>query len=517
MGYGFRGALVALALLAAMPAHAAWQEASSAHFVVYSDDTPDKVSAFATDLERFDAAMRHMRGLPADDPGKARRVTVYVVRSMGAVAKLAGSSSIAGFYVPRVQGSVAFVPRSGSGTDKTDLSAAAVLRHEYAHHFMFDMWGGAALPAWFVEGFAEFNATTRSIGPYVVAGEPPLYRAYGLLATSLVPMRELLTRSPQEKRMSPEETQTFYGRAWLLTHYLSFDKERVALLGRYLRALNDGQPLAQAATLLGDPRKLDAALNKYAMQPHLPYTTTEATKLTIAPVIVRAVGPGEAAIMPVRIRSTRGVDARTAPAVAVDARKVAAAYPDDPAVQIVLAETELDAGRFEAADAAAAKALAAVPTMTRAMMYRGMAQGAIARRDKVSDPERWRAVRRWYVRANAADHDDPWPLVAFYTSYLQAGLPVPENAEAGLETAYLLARFDRGLTMMAAALYLKRNDAERAKLALRAVAYDPHGGGMATAAGAVLALVEKGDMAAAKAALNNTPQDDQGEGGEPAR
>lgn len=101
--------------------------------------------------------------------------------------------------------------------------------------------------------------------------------------------------------------------------------------------------------------------------------------------------------MPVRIRSTRGVNAETAPAVAAAARKVAALYPGDPVVQVVLAETEFDVRNYEQADAAAARALSVAPKMTRAMMYHGMAQGAIARRDKVTDPERWRAVRRWFT------------------------------------------------------------------------------------------------------------------------
>ncbi|MEH3036868.1 MAG: hypothetical protein PGN23_10335 [Sphingomonas adhaesiva] len=490
------------AAFAASPAAAEWHEATSTHFVVYSDDTVERLTDFTTNLERFDRTMRYLRQVP-DVTTPAQRVTVYVVRNIGAVAKLAGSSNVAGFYVPRVQGSVAFVPRSGSDGGQTELSATAILQHEYAHHFMFDTWGGAVLPTWFVEGFAEFNAPTRLTGDKMTVGAPPLYRAYGILDTASLPMKELLTRSPDDDRMTDQKTQTFYGRAWLLTHYLSFDRDRAGLLDRYLAALNNGKSATEAAAVFGDLRKLDNDLDRYVRQRRLAAAGIPLDRLDIKPVTLRPLTAGEAASMPVRIRSTRGVDAKSAPGVAVAARKVAASYPDDARVQVVLAEAEYDCGRFQEADDAAARALTLDPKMTRAMMYRGMAQQAMAARDKVADPERWRLIRRWFTRVNAVDHDDPWPLVAFYFNYRAQGIAPPRNAEDGLLAAHVAARYDRGVALTAAMIQLQRNDLAEARKALRTVAYDPHGGGMAAAATKVLALLDANDAKGAAAALTN--------------
>lgn len=73
--------LFALLVFLALPgvAHADWYEASTPHFVVYSNDKPEWAKTFATQLERFDKALRYLRGLPDIPIGDANRVTVFVV------------------------------------------------------------------------------------------------------------------------------------------------------------------------------------------------------------------------------------------------------------------------------------------------------------------------------------------------------------------------------------------------------------------------------------------------------
>ncbi|VXC97972.1 hypothetical protein [Sphingomonas sp. 8AM] len=488
-------AAAALALGMASPAAAAWQQASSRHFVVYSDDEPDKVTEFATRLERFDKAMRVMRGMedPAFSP--SQRVRVFVVKDVGALQKLLGRSDAAGIYMPRLSGPVAFVPRKTNDTGKLALTPQAVLLHEYAHHFMFSSWGDQPFPAWFVEGFAEFNAPTVFEPDRLLIGVPPLYRAYGLIDDSLLPMRDLLTLAPGDKRLDPNQRQVFYGRAWLLTHYMLLNNERRPQLAAYLKALEKGGDPKTAAALLGDPRKLDRELNNYARKT-LPILGMKIDKLPIGPVTTRALGAGEEAIMPVVLRSTRGVNPRTAPAVAVAARKVAVDFPNDPAVQVALAEAEYDAGGYAAADAAAARALAARPGLREALIYRGMAQSALAEKEHVTDAARWKAVRQWFITANHLDPEDPWPLVAHYQALRSSGGTMSGNAEKGLDYAFSLAPFDSGLAMQVAAMHIRKKEYDAAVPALRRVAYDPHGGALGTMAGTVLTAIESKDTSA---------------------
>ncbi len=62
--------------------------------------------------------MRLLRNMPDEPIGDANRLTIYVVRDLGAVRKLHGSGGsksgygIAGFYIPRAEGSVAITPRA---------------------------------------------------------------------------------------------------------------------------------------------------------------------------------------------------------------------------------------------------------------------------------------------------------------------------------------------------------------------------------------------------------------------
>ena len=80
-------ALTSLTALAASPAHAAWQRASSKHFIIYSDENPNDLRWFADRLERFDSAVRNVRAMSDPTIGDGNRLTVFVVRDAGAASE----------------------------------------------------------------------------------------------------------------------------------------------------------------------------------------------------------------------------------------------------------------------------------------------------------------------------------------------------------------------------------------------------------------------------------------------
>ncbi len=450
----FRKALLLCLCLMPSAALADWQEASSRHFVLYSNDKPERVRAFTTRLERFDKALRVQRGMPDAPISPETRLTVYVVDDTDDVQKLVrGQENIAGFYEARAH-PVAFVPRQSGTGDKTDLNAQQILLHEYTHHFMLSNWTNAAFPAWFVEGFAEFNATAifRDDGG-ITLGAPPQYRAFGIFNSSMLPIERVL--SPNPGRLDQEQTDVLYGRGWLLTHYLTFEPSRVGQLNAYIAAINAGKPIAEAKRELKDIDKLDRVLSRYAEQPRLPARTLTGSALAVGETAVRALTPAEAAVMPVRIRSAAGVNRKQAQAVVVLARRLAAPYPQDAAAQNVLAEAENDAGKYAAAEAAADRALAAAPKSRHAMLYKGMALAATARTAKKTDGATWTAVRRWFLAANKIDAEDPLPLTLFYNSFVDADQAPTKNANAALLYAYALAPYDLGLRMQAGRVYLQ--------------------------------------------------------------
>ena len=88
-------ALTALAL-APSQAMAAWNEAKSNHFIVYSQLSQDKLRSYVNHLERYDAAVRVVRQMKDPPPTSTSRVTLYVLRDEGEVQNVTGISGIAG-------------------------------------------------------------------------------------------------------------------------------------------------------------------------------------------------------------------------------------------------------------------------------------------------------------------------------------------------------------------------------------------------------------------------------------
>ncbi|WP_342251454.1 hypothetical protein [Sphingomonas sp. OTU376] len=485
--------ITATLLLAPSLAHADWYEASSKHFVVYSEENPEKLKAYTEKLERFDQTLRFLTGTPDKPLSPMMRVHVFVVANVGEIQRLYGGSGPAGFFDARATGPVAFVPRDDGGNS---LNAQTILQHEYGHSFMFSSWPSVVFPKWFVEGFAEFVGTAfyRGGDDTLVIGKAPEYRAYGISRTAQMPAERLLQLDPKDKEM---DTQTLYGRGWLLTHY-SVLGGHAKELGAYIQALNEGKSVEEANKAFGSLGQLDAKLNAYGARGALPTIAVPAGKVQVGEVTMRRLSAGEAATMKARIYSTRGVNEERAKMVVEWARQAAAPYANDPGAQNELAEAEFDAKNYVAAEAAADRALAADPNSIHALLYKGMAQQAIAKDAKVTDAARWKAIRSWFIKANKLDPTYPQPLVLFYQSYEAAGQPVPKMAQDGLVGAYTYAPFDDGLRFEVGKVLLEQGNIPGAKIAFEKIAYGPHQSGENVSLKVLEALDKDGKEAALK-------------------
>jgi hypothetical protein len=151
--------LAVLMMVAAMPVQAAWLEARTPGFLVYSDGSEAQLRKFADKLERLDFAMRVMTNAPAERPPVVLRV---FVTSRSAVRQLYGSGTakdVMGFYSTSFRGPVAFVSRA-SGSSDYSIDGEAILYHEYSHHFM-RQHSRFPYPLWYSEGFAEYFASAE--------------------------------------------------------------------------------------------------------------------------------------------------------------------------------------------------------------------------------------------------------------------------------------------------------------------------------------------------------------------
>jgi tetratricopeptide (TPR) repeat protein len=331
------------------------------------------------------------------------------------------------------------------------------------------------VPRWYSEGFAEYFATAKFESSGAVGlGLPAQHRAYELFEGRDVSIERLLDSKLYDAQKS-KTYDNFYGRSWLLFHYLFTDGERRKQLVDYLNRLNDGEAeLAAATAALGDLKALDKALDAYLNQRRMQYIRVPPERLSVGQITVRHLSEGEAASMSIRIRSKRGVDKQTAAEVVQEARELAGKYPDEPAVQAALAEAEFDAGDNEAAIRAADKALATAPGNMTALIQKGYALTRIASETKTE--EAWRAARKHFVSVNKLENDHPIPLIYYYLGFLQQGKEPTKAALDGLEWALELAPYDANVRMMVASRQMQDKRFAEVIRTVRPLAYDPHAG-----------------------------------------
>ena len=485
-------ALVAAAV--ASPAAAGWQRATSPHFIIYADESPAELTRFAQKLERFDKAIRVTRQMADPPVGDGNRLVVFVVAGPLEVQRLqrGANNGVAGFYRTRASGSIAVVPRrmSRDSLFKSDV----VFFHEYAHHLMFQEIS-TPYPPWFVEGFAEFMGTAE-VNPdgSVGLGGAPVHRAQSLYQKgNPLPFSAMLgALAPR----SGDERAALYARGWLLAHYLTFSPKRRGQLENYLSGIAAGRPPLDAARLaFGDLDQLERETGDYLKADKFPFLTIPAAQLPIGPVAVEALSAGMVAMMPLLMRMRAGTNGTDVAGPAARARAVAAPFPTDPMVQLVLAYAELDADNFVAADAAANRALAAKPDLVDAMIVKGRAALGLA---KAKQPgASFIDARNWFTRANKIDPEDPEPLLLFYDAYRHEKARPTANAIAALHYAADLAPQDMLLRLTNARQYLADGKPVEARKALIPVAYNPHGGKLSDEARRLVGLIDAGQLKAA--------------------
>jgi tetratricopeptide (TPR) repeat protein len=491
-------ALASVAVLLPGIARAAeWMEASSDHFVIYAQESGGEIKRLADKLERYHAAMALALRVTTPVPSPSNRVTIFVVRNGQEVRTLyrgerdANSSNyVTGFYLANAGGSVAIVPDIQNSSDETDASMVSLL-HEYAHHFL----ASANLPPrprWFTEGVAEFYAASRIDQDGSVAlGRPAWLRFNELFGQKHLTAVELFDPAEYEKHKT-YGYDAFYGKSWLLYHYLTFEPSRKGQLDKYVALLDAGKDQRDAAQeAFGSFDTLEYNLDRYMLARTMTSLTIPAALLHVGAVKVRPLPPGENAIMPALIRTKRGVGSpEAANAVLALARPIAAQYPHDTLVLSELAEAEFDAGHDKEAIDAADAALAIDPATVNAYIQKGYAlfreaKGADNRQaayDKAVAP---------FLKLNHVENDNPIPLIYFYRSFAEQGKRPTDLALSGLIRAMELAPFDMDLRMMLGQAFLARGQTRDARVVLLPVANNPHENAGSKAARAIVTQIDK--------------------------
>ena len=522
--------MVLASFVVATPAHAEWWKATTDHFTVYSETDKTDAENFARKLERLDLAMRTMQNVAEKElPTDATKVTVYRFGNTTDIGKLATgrtTSGVAGFYIPRASGPVAFTPAHegsrGSGSkgirrlkqSETNLDATQVLFHEYAHHFMLQHFA-STYPSWYVEGFAENYATLQlnEDGSFHI-GDPPNYRSYDLFENGVFPVKNLFQ---PEKDASGYDRYNYYSTGWLLIHYLTYNKQRAGQLNEYLSLVASGKTSMNAATeAFGDLDKLSDEIQQYKWTTELPGFDVKRDDYTPPEVELRKLTSGEQAMMNVIVHSKRGVNEKDAANLVREARDAAQGSETDPFVQTALAEAEFDAKDYDAAEAAADRALASDPEAVDALVYKGLVDLERAK----ADPAYFQIARTQFIEANNIAPQDPLPLIELYKTYYKAGEQPSEMAIIGLENAYTLAPYAEDMRLLLARQLIIENRLDAAHTVLFPVAFSRPEGKLGNNTRKVLELTDesKRDEALAKIdkviGIAENPDDDDKDDGD---
>ncbi|MEM8723959.1 MAG: DUF1570 domain-containing protein [Pseudomonadota bacterium] len=527
--------LLAAMLLVSSPARAAWHKAESDRFVIYSDSRGEDLEKFAEMLEKYHVAMELESGRKVPVPSPSNRLTVYMVGSRDNLRDIYGASarsSVAGFYIPRANGSVTFVPnirfgtreagrgqigtrysRSSGGSGFEGDRSWSILLHEYAHHFLISS-ARHAMPRWLSEGSAEYFSSARfNDDGSVDIGLPNNERAWEISQAAPVSVRELLDYDLYRENRGNRYT-AYYGRAWLLYHYLRFNPQRQGQLVRYWQAVASGADSLEAGeSIFGDLDQLERELLNYGRQRSMAGMRFSAQDIRVGEVQVAKLSDGHAAMMDVIIRSKRGVSQEDAAEIVLEARKIAARYPGDANALAALAEAEYDAGNDDAAITAADKAIAANPKIKNAYVQKGYAQFRKAA-DADDKAAAYANAMKPFEALNAMESDHTQPLIYYYRSFVRRGQAAPDGAKFALERATQLAPFDKQLAMEVASMKASDGETVVARYLLAPVAANPHGGKQGSIAQAMmdyLADIPEGTRVNLGSMMQQL-EDDEGEG-----
>lgn len=367
----FRRVLLALFLLLPAIAHAEWKKAESNHFIVYGEIGDERLRLMAMRLEKLHLTQSAMTGLA--NGKQSIKVKVYVVDSFYDVQKTMPfpRNGVAGYYNATPRGP--FTVISTESNANRGFSSRLVLFHELTHHFMFQYFP-ATYPLWYVEGFADFIGATdiKDGSDTVEMGKPNVVRYLSFATTQWYPVRKLLEARNYDDL--GDDLHMLYAEGWLLTHYLHFGGKRDGQLEKYLLAINQGKPFAQAARdAFGDLDKLDAELKAYSRRRSgIPGRSVTFKPTALGDVQISPVSPAQNALMLYDIRLHAGISREEGSRFAAQLRRDAARFANDPFALQLRAEAAYLLGDQAELTAVASRWLAAAPNDPKALLFDGL-------------------------------------------------------------------------------------------------------------------------------------------------
>lgn len=451
-----------------------WRRAETEHLVVFSDGGERELVRVATRLEGLHALMSRLYGRAGQGEG-APKLQVMLFGSRDELVRLGlrNRRSAEGpfirdftdqrFFDPRVDGSLLALVRDGQTLDLdtkmardrycADLaeqgadcvgqtepwlppvarSWEAVLYSAFAQSFILANVP-AAYPRWYLDGVGALFSTVdvRNDGTIEYA-RPPANYAHVFRSYGEVSAREVLTGTYVD---APSRTMKWTPyHAWLITHYFVFSNpkpERQAQFARYMAAIGQGAPPAEAAAAFGGLGKLTREIKSYAGRKKA-FARTREREAAVPEPSVTVLTRAQLAVQEARVRlGDPGMEAP--PEVAARPAWIEQLRSASDADALLLAaEAECRAARPGVCLEDAERALAGAPQSARALAWKGVALTEQALSGSAAGRAAGLVIARATLdRALALDPRDPIAVIATFQSFAKAGEPVPEAAMVGM-------------------------------------------------------------------------------------
>ncbi|WP_374274586.1 hypothetical protein [Brevundimonas sp.] len=484
----------------ASPAHADWRRAESPRFIIYGERSERALRDYAVKLETYDFLLRLRLG--AEARPFDRKLPIYLVSERGLREVQPGvGRATAGFYAPT--GEDIFAVALNERDDD-------ILFHEYFHHLSFQIGGAESLPAWLIEGLAEYYMTAEVDADGVRIGGYNENRAYGLLELPWIPLEDLLRVRPGDldRRRGAE---TYYPVAWLLTHWFLSDDTRRDQLATYSRAVASGRDSVEAmreATGLSIS-ELTRTLRSY-LRGRLT-VTVYTFEIPDPEITVTTLSDVEGDLLLLAQRAKMGVAGDEAQARSIaEIRRRAGRHADHPFALKLLGHAEAHSGDRGRGEQLLARYLEANPADVEALQW--LAASILTRAADAETGEQrlamTREARALLARAYEADDENYYTLFLLADSRQgAANYPTENDVETWRQAVLLAPQLPSSRLGLAAAL-MQSDRGEEAIALLEPLSNAPHGGATAEAAKALIDRARTGQQPLDDAALDAAAQAD---------
>jgi tetratricopeptide (TPR) repeat protein len=497
-----------------------WKRAESEHLMMFSDGGEAELKRAANDVERLHRLMVRLYG-PDMQAGETAKLKIILVDSVSAYRGMtlrnlrseegpfAPSFAQQRYYDPRADGAVLVVPRADQiidldtakarDADCDDMAAdeqlcgdvttrpapvgrpwESVLFSAYAQHFILNHLP-AGYPRWYLDGIGALFSTARirRDGSLDYAKlslvNRQIFRSYGRLNAG-----DVLTGRYLEAPSRQMEWTPFH--AALLVHFFVYSDlkpERRAQFQQYMTAIHQGTPMADAAQVFGDMRKLQSEISAYAGRDSLDFARTEPPELPMDDPSITVLSPASAAMIEASVELESRLAANSARADAdgwlAEVRREAEKFPRDADAMLVLAEAECRSSRYAACLEAAGQALEASPDDIRALSWKGLAlAGEAAVKQGGARSDDLKAARATIARAIGLDGEMPLPRIAYFQSFTLAGEAAPDDAMAGMAKVVRMVPAAPAPRLSLGAELIRRGQPDLARKLLYPVLFGPY-------------------------------------------